>query len=111
MGVIPGTHLNDSYAYEQLDTTNKIFTKEIERSAIKSEEIQWFELEPNQFSLHDSRIIHGANANISEQRRTGFTMRYFDLSMKFQKDHPSNKNKILYHARGENIADNPLVYP
>ena len=37
----------------------------------------YFELKPDECSLHEARIMHGARANTSDKRRAGYTMRYF----------------------------------
>ena len=110
MGVIPGTHTNGFSEYTQLDTDHKIFNIEISDDKIDADEIVWFELEPNTFSLHDSRIIHGANANNSNSRRTGYTMRYFSTDLEFAQNHPENQHHKIYHCRGENPGKNPLIY-
>ncbi|MEM9887222.1 MAG: phytanoyl-CoA dioxygenase family protein [Bacteroidota bacterium] len=109
MGVVPGTQVNGFSEYEQvLDKENSTFSTEIKRGTFDLDEVVWFELEESHYSLHDARIIHGANANNSSYRRAGYTMRYFSLDMKFNP--ASAPNHKLYHARGENIANNPLIY-
>lgn len=110
MGVVPGTHHNGFSEYEDMGTEHKIFNQEIKDSHINEDEVVWFELKKNHFSLHDSRIIHGANANTSNTRRTGYTMRYFNTDMVFNRAHPANQNKKMYHCRGENHGNNPLIY-
>ncbi len=62
----------------------------------------WFELQQNHYSLHDSRIIHGANPNTSEKRRTGYTMRYFNTDLIMNWQHPDKIHHKVYHCRGEN---------
>ena len=42
----------------------------------------YFELKPDECSLHEARIIHGARANTSDKRRAGYTMRYFPTTTK-----------------------------
>ncbi|MEM1122851.1 MAG: phytanoyl-CoA dioxygenase family protein, partial [Bacteroidota bacterium] len=109
MGVVPGTQVNGFSAYEEVaDQKNSTFTTEIKRGTFDLDKVVWFELERGHYSLHDARIIHGANANNSPNRRAGYTMRYFSLDMQFNPK--SAPNHLLYHARGENIANNPLVY-
>ncbi len=66
------------------------------------------ELEPNQCSFHDSRIIHGADANQSERRRCGYTMRYFSQQMEYNLDFPRNSTHRLWHCRGSNPHNNPM---
>lgn len=109
MGVVPGTQNNGFSEYEPVpDPNNSTFTTEIKKGTFAMEDVVWFELNRGEYSLHDARIIHGANANTSDKRRCGYTMRYFSLDMKFQQaEAPSHK---LFHARGENVANNPLIY-
>jgi len=110
MGVIPQSHRNGFSEYADVKNPEQnIFAEEIKEDSIDASKAVWFELEQNQYSLHDSRIIHGANANTGTQRRTGYTMRYFDTGMKLQ-EHPSNNEHKIYHCRGENPGNNPLVY-
>ncbi len=109
MGVVPGTHTHGFSEYEAVeDPENSTFKTEIKKGTFDLNDVVWFELEKGQYSLHDARIIHGANANTSESRRCGYTMRYFSLDMKFDK--MNNPNHKLYHARGQNIANNTLIY-
>ena len=110
MGVIPGTHKNGFSEYIDLETEHQIFNQEIREDDIDPDKVVWFELPKNHYSLHDSRIIHGANANNSHMRRTGYTMRYFNTDLILQQDHPDNINHKIYHCRGENRGKNPLIY-
>lgn len=111
MGVFPGTHKNQTSEYEQIDTDHKIFTIQIKDSNKMDESnVVWFELDQGKYSLHDSRIIHGANANTSITRRTGYTMRYFSTDLILNREHPDNENHKIYHCRGENKGNNPLIY-
>jgi ectoine hydroxylase-related dioxygenase (phytanoyl-CoA dioxygenase family) len=110
MGVIPGTHVNGFSGYRQLETGSATFTEEINEDQMNLSKVVWFELEKGHCSLHDSRIVHGANANTSTNRRCGYTMRYFSLDMKMNEDHPGNQNHRVYHCKGANVAENPLIY-
>jgi ectoine hydroxylase-related dioxygenase (phytanoyl-CoA dioxygenase family) len=110
MGVVPGTHHNGFSEYVNLGTDHKIFNYEIKGDTINEDDVVWFALKRGTYSLHDSRIIHGANANTSNTRRTGYTMRYFNTDLVLDREHPSNKDKKIYHARGENRGNNPLIY-
>ncbi len=109
MGVVPGTHQNGFSEHSNMDTEHKIFNIEIQEEKVPLEKVRWFELQQNQYSLHDSRIIHGANANTSKTRRTGFTMRYFNSDLKMAQNHPDNLNHKVYHCRGENRGGNKLI--
>lgn len=109
MGVVPGTHTNGFSEYEQVaQGDNSTFTLEIKKGTFNPDKVVWLELNKGHYSMHDARIIHGANANKSPFRRCGYTMRYFSLDKKFnQESCPGHK---IFYARGENIANNPLVY-
>jgi hypothetical protein len=110
MGVVPGTHTNGFSEYEDMGTDHKIFNAQIKGDSINADDVVWFELKKGTYSLHDSRIIHGANANTSNTRRTGYTMRYFNTDLVLDREHPNNQNKKIYHARGLNRGNNPLIY-
>ena len=55
--------------------------------------------------MHDGRIVHGAKANTSPIRRTGYTMRYFPTSVKMF-DNEINEGWKIWLARGEDLAGN-----
>ncbi|WP_054023982.1 phytanoyl-CoA dioxygenase family protein [Bacillus sp. FJAT-28004] len=105
MRVIPGTHNNGFSEYEQVDGNDNIFDTEI-RNKDESQAV-YFELEPGESSVHDSRIIHGAAPNKSEFRRCGYTMRYF--STEAQVNTEKNQNHKVWLARGKDLAGNPFV--
>jgi ectoine hydroxylase-related dioxygenase (phytanoyl-CoA dioxygenase family) len=108
MRVIPGTHHGGFSDYVQVDSQSNTFDREIDPAVIDESRSVYFELQPNQCSLHDSRIIHGARANTSPRRRCGYTMRYFSQHMKLNTLHPGNETHKIWHVRGRNIANNPV---
>lgn len=107
MRVIPGSHRTETGEYVPVDSATNTFDTELagidERAAVS------FELDPNECSLHDSRLVHGALANTSERRRTGYTMRYFSQQMRLNLEHPGNRSFKLWHCRGANPHGNPVV--
>lgn len=107
MRVIPGTHVNGFSEYEEVDSNENIFPTEIKPNTIDDSKAVYFELEPGQCSLHDSRIIHGAPANKSPHRRCGYTMRYFSTEAKVMPEH--NENFKIWLARGKDIAGSLFV--
>jgi len=110
MGVVAGSHHNGFSEYEDMHTDHRIFNIQINPSSIDESKVVWFELKQNTYSIHDSRIIHGADANTSDKRRTGYTMRYFNTDLILNKEHPHNIHHKIYHCRGENNGNNPLIY-
>jgi Phytanoyl-CoA dioxygenase (PhyH) len=104
MRVIPGTHENGGFSqYQPTDTTTQTFHAEIVQ--VDEDKAVYFELERGQCSLHDGRIVHGATANTSPVRRTGYTMRYFPASVKVLPVE-ANEGWKLWLARGRDTAGN-----
>lgn len=108
MRVIPGTHRNGFSEYEDVDNSTNTFSSQVKN--VDESQAVYFELEPGQCSLHDSRIIHGATPNTSPYRRCGYTMRYFSTNIKVLKDtdHTGSPFKI-WLARGKDLAGNKYV--
>ncbi len=106
MRVIPGTHDNGFSEYRPVDMTDQTFHAEI--IEVEEDRAVYFEFERGQCSLHDGRIVHGAEANTSPVRRTGYTMRYFPASVKVL---PVEQNAgwKIWLARGEDRAGNSYV--
>ena len=105
MRVIPGTHKNGFSDYEAVSEDENIFATQIKN--IDESKAVYFELEPGQCSIHDSRIIHGATPNKSPNRRCGYTMRYFSTEAKVIPE--KNPGFKIWLARGKDIAGNPFV--
>ncbi|MDX2160277.1 MAG: phytanoyl-CoA dioxygenase family protein [bacterium] len=108
MRVIPGTHHHGFSDYETVESLSNTFERAIRPDQIDESKAVYFALQPNQCSLHDARLIHGAKANTSPRRRCGYTMRYFSQSMRLNLEHPSNGTHRIWHARGRNVAENPV---
>ncbi len=75
MKVIPETQHNSFSEYEDVDQSENIFHNQIKD--VDNSKAVYFELNPNECSFHEGRIIHGAEANKSTRRRAGYTMCYF----------------------------------
>lgn len=105
MAVIPGTHTNGFSEYKAVDKSENIFESEI--ADVDESKAVTFTLDPNECSLHEARIIHGAKANTSEHRRTGYTMRYFPTSSQVLP--ARNENHKVWLARGKDLAGSPFV--
>lgn len=105
MRVVPGTHLAGGFSkdYVPTDMTEQTFHAEI--STVDESKAVDFELARGEFSMHDGRIVHGAKANTSALRRTGYTMRYFPTSVKML-DVEINEGWKIWLARGKDISGN-----
>ncbi|MBP1995326.1 phytanoyl-CoA dioxygenase family protein [Paenibacillus eucommiae] len=104
MRVIPGSHRNGFSQYEDVDSKENLFPTRIRQKDIQDEQAVYFELEPGECSLHDSRIIHGATPNKSPYRRCGYTMRYFSADTKVIPE--ANEGFRIWLARGRDMAGN-----
>lgn len=104
MKVIPGSHANGFSDYQAVSQAANIFGAEIKPEQVEESRAVTFELEPNQCSLHEARIIHGADANVSPRRRAGYTLRYFPLSSQVFPE--KNRGHRIWLARGEDRAGN-----
>lgn len=104
MKVIPGTQKNGFSQYEDVDMANNIFGAQIKPESVDEEKAVYFSLQPNQCSLHEARIIHGADANSSPKRRAGYTMRYFPLTSRVFEE--KNGDHKIWRARGLDRAGN-----
>ncbi len=107
MRVIPRTHSGGFSEYEPVDASKNIFDSQIKPDLIDDTKAVYFTLNPNECSLHEARLIHGAHANTSDRRRAGYTMRYFPTSSYIIPD--TNKGHMIWLARGKDIAGNKYV--
>jgi hypothetical protein len=102
MAVIPGTHDNGFSEYRSVDENSNIFNTEIVE--VDESKAVTFTLDPNECSLHEARIVHGAKANTSEFRRAGYTMRYFPTASRVIPER--NQGHKIWLARGADRAGN-----
>jgi ectoine hydroxylase-related dioxygenase (phytanoyl-CoA dioxygenase family) len=106
MRVMPGSQTNGFSEYEPVDRAANIFPTQIKPELIDESKAVYFALQPNECSLHEARLIHGARPNTSNTRRTGYTMRYFPTTSKIYPER--NMNHKLWLARGRDVAGNRL---
>jgi len=110
MAVIPGSHTNGAAGFSEYvaveDASRNIFGSEVKPESIDESQAVYFSLKPNECSLHEARMIHGAKANTSPKRRAGYTMRYFPTTSLVFPDSPRNANHKLWLARGVDVAGN-----
>ena len=105
MRVIPGTHRGGFSDYESIDARTNTFDTQVKD--VDEAQAVYFEIEPGECSLHDSRIVHGAKPNTSPYRRCGYTMRYFSTNIKVLSE--TNHLGEPFHvwlARGKDLAGN-----
>lgn len=110
MNVIPRSHLAGWSEYEPADLKTNVFWIQIKKGQFDERLITPIELQPNQASLHDARLIHGSEPNTSALRRCGYTMRYMSAAVKFNHEKYGDTHNI-YLARGRDLARNRYSDP
>jgi ectoine hydroxylase-related dioxygenase (phytanoyl-CoA dioxygenase family) len=103
MQVIPGSHLAGGFSeYRAVDAKLNTFPTEI--AGVPLDNAVPFNLRRGECSLHDGRIMHGADPNLSDRRRLGYTMRYISAALHAYPE--VNRDHRLWLARGHPVADN-----
>jgi len=107
MYVVPRTHNTGKSGfsdYDDISSEAAVFPTEITRTQRNDAAAVAIELQANQCSLHDGRLIHGSPPNTSDLRRCGYTMRFISTRSRFNReDFPWHQ---LYLARGQDHAGN-----
>jgi ectoine hydroxylase-related dioxygenase (phytanoyl-CoA dioxygenase family) len=112
MFVIPRTHATGRAGfsdYDAVDPHQNVFASEITRSQRNESQAVPCVLQPNEASLHDGRLMHGSEANTSNIRRCGYTMRYMSTAVRFH--HETHSHHQIYLARGRDLAGNVYADP
>ena len=101
MRVLPGTHnqrLMTEKELVDLDRDTFVLHTGIHPDQIDDSDAVDLELHPGDASIHNPTIIHGSNANTSDQWRVGLTLRYIPTSTRVRKPTEEHQNLLL---RGE----------
>jgi hypothetical protein len=116
MRVIPRTHDNGFSQYHNVDLNENVFAVELNEDQMDMSRVVDMRLKAGECHFHHAKLMHGSNANFSNRRRCGYTMRYMSTAVKFVgQDNPNFKHNI-YLARGKDLAGNRYgdptkVYP
>jgi Phytanoyl-CoA dioxygenase (PhyH) len=118
MMVIPRTHIEGRAGfsdYADVDTMSSVFSTEILKEQRDDKRRVYLELQPNECSLHDARIQHGSEPNLSNVRRCGWTLRFCPTRVKFDYGRFGGGHQV-YLARGKDrggniYADPSFAYP
>ncbi|NRA36829.1 MAG: phytanoyl-CoA dioxygenase family protein [Planctomycetes bacterium] len=103
MSIIPGSHLTADSAYADLEQgDHSVFSNEITSDQFDESTAVPCILKKNQASLHHGKLIHGSEANNSDRRRCGYTMRFMSTKCKINNlgDHH------VFLVRGQDHAGN-----
>lgn len=111
MKIIPGSHRGGVVKHQRTTDTDSVLTLQLEDgSDFSSDRAVQFRLKAGECSLHDDRAIHGSQANPSDRRRAGLTIRYSGTNVK--NDLAVNPNFKTYLCRGtDTFRHNPIGTP
>ena len=70
----------------------------------------YLELDANECSLHDARVMHASEPNTSNIRRCGWTMRFCSSAVKFNQE-GFNGTHVVYLAQGRDLGGNIYADP
>lgn len=105
MSMIPGSHKNqirphdDTFAEDNILTRGQVVNDVDESAAVD------LILKPGQMSLHHGEIVHGSQANLSQQRRVGYALQSYMAN-----DIRQHVGKNMWlPVRGENRSDSDTV--
>lgn len=77
MTVVPGSHRHGQIAFENSDATEKnILGQTVVDAKQYGQEPVPFVMQAGQISIHTDLLLHGSEANLSDRRRCGLTMRF-----------------------------------
>lgn len=113
MMVIPRTHTSGYKGfseYDDVDTAHNVFATEIKPILRDDSKRVLLELQPNECSLHDARIMHGSEPNTSNIRRCGWTLRFTSTAVKFNAKRFGGAHQV-YLAQGEDRGGNTYADP
>ncbi len=107
MKFIPRSHLHGLIDYDVSDDANTVLDLAVRDPHSYGDAEVDVTLRAGQFSMHSDLLLHGSQANASDRRRCGLTIRYAAADVKTWYDW--NKKGVV--VRGENIGDHWLNPP
>lgn len=113
MKVIPRTHVEGQKGYSEYEPVNpeqNVFSSEIKASNRDDSKQVYIELDANECSLHDARVMHASEPNTSAIRRCGWTMRFASSAVQFSQE-KFDGTHVIYLARGRDRGGNVYADP
>ena len=82
MKVVKGSHKDGMFKHHTNKASNLVLDQEVSNDQIKEEDIISLNLKAGEISLHNDALLHGSEANNSNKRRCGVTMRFSPVNVK-----------------------------
>ena len=95
MRAIPGSHKDGLLEHDNVVDDPNLLNRRGERIRMDVDESQAVDivLQPGEMSLHHTNIVHGSNANGSDEPRIGFIVRFVTSAT-------TNRDRQVMHVRG-----------
>jgi non-heme Fe2+,alpha-ketoglutarate-dependent halogenase len=94
MRVIPGSHNLGQLAHTNRQDQSNLLKRGEQLAMVDESQAADVVLQPGEMSLHQSTIIHGSNANRSEEPRMGFIVRFVTNQIQ-------NRERAMLRVRGK----------
>ena len=82
MKVVSGSHKLGKFVHKKNDAKNLVLNQEVSFDQLDKTKIVSLNLKAGQISLHNDALLHGSEANNSNRRRCGVTMRFSPTNVK-----------------------------
>ena len=82
MKVVSGSHKMGKFVHKKNDAKNLVLNQEVSFDQLDQSKIVSLNLKAGQISLHNDALLHGSEANNSDRRRCGVTMRFSPTNVK-----------------------------
>ena len=82
MKVVKGSHKKGIFEHHTNKASNLVLDQEVSKEQIKQEHLVSLNLKAGEISLHNESLLHSSDANNSERRRCGVTMRFSPVNVK-----------------------------
>jgi len=110
MKVVPGSHVPGERRYRPTRGADAVFDEELDPECVDESRAVPIRLRRNECSVHRAGLVHGSEANRSDRRRAGFTMRYISTAVRFNHEEVGERHQIFL-ARGRDRAGNVYADP
>ena len=82
MKVLKGSHNCGMFKHQTNSSKNLVLDQEVSQDQININNVVSLNLKAGEISLHNDALLHGSDANTSDKRRCGVTMRFSPVNVK-----------------------------
>jgi ectoine hydroxylase-related dioxygenase (phytanoyl-CoA dioxygenase family) len=111
MRVIPGSQDMDLQEMHATPGDQNVLGSAMEEDLVDDSRAVALVLEPGDVSVHHPNIVHGSNANTSNRRRCGLTIRYIPTTTRIVTDSPPWPSAFLLRGQAAEGVNDYLPWP